>query len=155
MRGGAGDHGGPDAGRVSRDLIDAPCNRGGGQQGRFETDSGGTGGRGLTLVPVGVNHLECAGKGSLHREGEVYIGEIGCAGSNWSDVHAVGKALRIRAELQDESGIVRRHICLHVAGAIIGGGIDGDIALRRWISSNGEEPGREECIRGGRGSGAG
>ena len=134
-------HSGTDAGRVPRGLVDAAGNRGGGQQSRFETDSRGGGSGGLALGSIGVNHLKRAGKCSFHWEREVHIGEISCAGRNGSHVYAVGKALRIGAELQDECGVGCRRMGLEVSGASIGGGIHSDNAYGRRISAHCEEPG--------------
>ena len=146
MRGGAVHDHGADARRIPSGLINAACNRGGGQQGRFETDPCRSGGSAFALGSGGINNLKTAGKCSLYWKGEVHIDEGSCTGSNWSHVDAVGVVLRIGAELQDESGVVCRHIGLHVARAIIGRCVESDIALGHGISAHVEEPGRQERI---------
>jgi hypothetical protein len=135
-----------DARRVPCSLIDTACNCGGGQQRRFEIDSRGTGTCSFGLAPAGVQNLKRAGKRSLDREGKVHIDGGTRAGGNRSDVHAVGKALRIRAELKNESGVVRRHRRMDISRAIIGTGIDADRALRLRISPDREKPGRQVCV---------
>lgn len=75
-RGGIGHDDGAKARRISRGLINAACNRGGGQERGFETGSSGTSAGGLVRESGRVNDRESTGESTLQREGEVYIGGI-------------------------------------------------------------------------------
>jgi len=71
MRGGIGHDNGAQARRIPRGLINATRDSGGGQQRRFEIDSGFTGAGDLVWEPGGVYDLESAGECSLHWECKV------------------------------------------------------------------------------------
>jgi hypothetical protein len=81
MRGGVSHDNGAKAWRISRGLINAASNRGGGEQSRFEIDSGSPSAGYLVREPGSVNDYESAGECSLQRESEVYIGGIAGVGS--------------------------------------------------------------------------
>lgn len=150
MRGGIGHDRRAKARRISCGLINTACNRGGGQQGRFEIDSGVTSAGGLVRKPGSVNDRESAGKSSLQREGEVYIGGIVCVGHERRNIHAVGKILWIGTELQNKTRVASswQPVDLSAAGAIVRRGVHSDGAIRTGISAYRVDPACQKNVRG-------
>lgn len=116
------------AGRISGGLADAAGDGCGGQQRRFVTHAGDAGSRSFGLVSGGVNDQKDSGKGSLHGEGEVHIGEVAGIAGERRHVCAVGRILRLRkrAELQGEGRVTRLYRSLKISRAIVGSGINGN-----------------------------
>jgi len=141
---GPGHNGRAAARRVPRGLLNPTGNSGGRQQRRFEVDPRWACGRRRHLVATAVIDLEDAGKRPFEGEDKAEIGAAHGITGERGDGGASGKGLRIRAELQEQSGVRGQTLQLRAPGAIVRGAIQGDCAydMRQISARRVEEPRR-------------